>query len=579
MKYKISTLLLLLLLFTGYAFAAPAEAEYKKLHESWTLQADGSQEYRCYKELTIFTHTAMNGTYGETFVIYNPTFQEVKIHDSYTRQKDGSIVKTPANAFVEVLPRNADKAPAYNHLKELVIVHTGLELGATIILDYSVISRPEYLPEIDVCKQLLTSSPILEYVLTFTAPKDKPWNYETVATKVRPSQSVVGDMKQIKWSFRNLPAASRAPGVSMQNGDVTGLAITTYASPKKALEQLYKQFESSEEVTELAKEITKEKKTEIDKIQAIIQFVRSNIHFSALTLNETANQFRSTSEVIKTAYGTEAEKVALLNALLNASDIKASPAAAYYMNIAPENCGTSAINQLLVLAEVDGKILRLSPQGMSATATHSSFILKLSNAEKVEIEKLPAAINYQTVIHWKEGKVEAETKASFGNYHLSYSPGFANELLRTNGKSDVNRESQNTTISGKQSVNTSKQQDYTLLSLPATNKGIQQTARYANYNSKRTNNLSLPVATDETYSYTINLPDNLAICTPNQVKNIENSVGELNRSIKSQGKQVNIQYSLKLNKQLITPADYPAFRKLMTEWSNINTQPLLLKNK
>lgn len=143
-KHKL-VLLLCLLLVTVTAFGAP-EAEYKKLEKTWTLHSDGSQEFRCNMELTLFTHTAMNGTYGESFIVYNPQYQELKINSSYTRQKDGTVIKTPDNAFVEVLPRNAADAPAYNHLKEMVVVHTGLELGATIYLDYTVTSKPGYLP-------------------------------------------------------------------------------------------------------------------------------------------------------------------------------------------------------------------------------------------------------------------------------------------------------------------------------------------------------------------------------------------------------------------------------------------------
>ena len=128
------------LLFSGSLSAIPSEAEFRKLAETWTLHQDGSQEYRYYKELTLFTHTAMNSTYGQTFITYNPDFQELKIHSAYVKQKDGTTIQTPDNAFVEVLPAGAADAPAYNRLKAMVIVHTGLELGATIYLDYSVIS-------------------------------------------------------------------------------------------------------------------------------------------------------------------------------------------------------------------------------------------------------------------------------------------------------------------------------------------------------------------------------------------------------------------------------------------------------
>ena len=64
--YKL-ILLLSLLAMTVTSFAA-SEAEYGKVSKAWTLHADGSQEYRSSMELTLFTHTAMNSTYGESFI-------------------------------------------------------------------------------------------------------------------------------------------------------------------------------------------------------------------------------------------------------------------------------------------------------------------------------------------------------------------------------------------------------------------------------------------------------------------------------------------------------------------------------
>ena len=75
------------LLFSGSLSAIPSEAEFRKLAETWTLHQDGSQEYRYYKELTLFTHTAMNSTYGQTFITYNPDFQELKIHSAYVNKR------------------------------------------------------------------------------------------------------------------------------------------------------------------------------------------------------------------------------------------------------------------------------------------------------------------------------------------------------------------------------------------------------------------------------------------------------------------------------------------------------------
>ena len=82
-KHKFAFLLCMLLMTTT-VFGA-SEAEYKKLAKTWTLNADGSQEFRYDMELTLFTHTAMNGTYGESFIVYNPQYQELVLHQTKRR--------------------------------------------------------------------------------------------------------------------------------------------------------------------------------------------------------------------------------------------------------------------------------------------------------------------------------------------------------------------------------------------------------------------------------------------------------------------------------------------------------------
>lgn len=57
--YYICTLAVLLLMVALPAKAV-SEAEFGKLAKSYTLHADGSQEWRVQKELTLFTHAAMN---------------------------------------------------------------------------------------------------------------------------------------------------------------------------------------------------------------------------------------------------------------------------------------------------------------------------------------------------------------------------------------------------------------------------------------------------------------------------------------------------------------------------------------
>ena len=69
MKRYITTILCLLAFTAAYA---GDEATYEKLHTSYTLAADGSQQYRRVMDLKLETHTSFNDLLGERFVVYDP---------------------------------------------------------------------------------------------------------------------------------------------------------------------------------------------------------------------------------------------------------------------------------------------------------------------------------------------------------------------------------------------------------------------------------------------------------------------------------------------------------------------------
>ena len=140
MRTKSLTILLLLAaLFLSYQTSAQDEkydAWYISLLKEYTLNSDGSMDFRYIKQQKLLTYRAFHNLYGETLIIYNPTFQKVKINEVYTMMADGKKIAAPQNSFNEVLPGYAANAPAYNSLREMVITHTGLERNAIINLDY-----------------------------------------------------------------------------------------------------------------------------------------------------------------------------------------------------------------------------------------------------------------------------------------------------------------------------------------------------------------------------------------------------------------------------------------------------------
>ena len=576
MKLGMIYILLMCLLSVNAQAANKAEAQYKKYKESWTLHEDHSQEHRVYQELTLYTHTAMNSTYGETFIQYNPKHQKLKIHASYTRQKDGTMVKTPENAFVPVLPKDAQNMPAYNHLQEMVIVHTGLELSATIVLDYSIISEPGYWEELDICQKLLKSSPIQEGEFKFTIPENSIPYYTLLGMKAEPQISNTAEGKTYTWSFKNLPALSRAPETNLQNEDVPGIVFNTYKSAQDAMAHVFKYFDNPQNLKEVAEKIADNQKTDFEKMSAIQEYVISHIDYSPLSIQACGNSIRNAAEVLKTACATDIEKINLLYGLLNASGIKAIPAAACYVNISPEHCALNAIKEWLVLAYVDDTEYRLNVRNHAPTALSSNFLIRLDNGDKIESTNQTRFIRFKASIDWKNSQPQAQIAASFSRNMLNYSLQAVNEIISLRDKSEDMSKENIATLKGASDVNTHKEQDYIFMSLPevAADKIL---GNYNGYNSKRTGNLLLPQLWDEEYSYDISLPDNVKLCTPTIEKKIENQVGKIIISLQKDGNSIHVLRTLKINKRLIVPEEYENFKRLVNEWLDPHFKTLLLQ--
>ena len=556
-KHKFAFLLCMLLMTTT-VFGA-SEAEYKKLAKTWTLNADGSQEFRYDMELTLFTHTAMNGTYGESFIVYNPQYQELKINSSYTKQKDGTIIKTPDNAFVEVLPRNAADAPAYNHLKEMVVVHTGLELGATIYLDYTVTSKPGYLPEVDIFEELLQSSPVKEYTLTIVIPEAKELAYTLTNNPAKASVKRSGGTCTTSWTLRNLPASSRAPFVYVKNGDVPFLAATTYASEGEALATLLKQFNPSgdPQLTTLAESLTEGEKKDEDKLEAILEYTTNHIANNGLTLDQTGYRLRPADAVISTAYGTEVEKANLLAGLLDGAGFKAEPMATYQA-YADKGLALKAVDQLFVSCMVNGELYLFS-----TSSTHRPQTVNFDRTPLFSLQTgKPVAIavpqDYQIksdiAVRFKDGKVTTSTKESVGKELMPYF---------TTGNSE-----------NEQTAPLKVENGYATISLPDAEYGFSHLP-YGYLNSQRKENLLIPRPVNEVYTYTLECPENMELRTPETDKTIRNAAGSLTISVKKNGRTATVTRSLELNKQLYTPAEYKELRQLLTEWSDVNGKTLL----
>lgn len=574
---------LLIVLGTAISVSAAPEAEFKKLIKSWTLNTDGSQEFHYNMELTIYSYLAMRSLYGESFIQYNPEYQTLKINSSFTKQKDGTIVKTPDNAFVEVLPRSAADAPAYNHLKEMVVVHTGLELGATIYLDYTITTKAGYLPGLDIFEPIQQASPIKEYSLSVTVPVDKDLSYSLANPQVMAKVNVEEGMRTISWKLKNVKPASLAPMQRIESGDMQYLACSTFETNKEAMNYLFGQFDRPESMPliSLAETLTEGKNTDTEKLQAIHSFIVNDFAHSRLSLSETGYHIRPAEDVIRSAYGTDAELINLLYGLLSAAKIETKVCAAYPVKD-PQECSILKAVRLFIQAKADGQtyLLTSGSSKMSEIGWTADYcdIRDLKTGEEVDLTPCSPNLSYDVTMKLSDKEVVSSIKANIPAAFVAYSDSKATAFSAGDKNASVSQKENVITVNYQTTGKVESVPGYYLLRLPDSPAGVAHQP-YASFNSTRDCNLFLPYAPNETYTYTIEVPANMELSTPTAEKNISNAAGNCILSIKQTGNKVEVSRSLKINSNLIKRADYTVFHALMAAWATINDTPILFKQK
>lgn len=529
--------LALLLSVVLTAQAAP-EARFGKLSKTYTLHADGSQELRVQKELTLYTHAAMNSLYGETFIVYDPHYQQLEIHDAYTRQKDGTIVRTPDNAFVEVLPSAAANAPAYNRLKEMVVVHTGLELGATICLDYSIKSQAGYLPELDICCPIKELSPIDEFTCRIEVPEGKTLHYELLNASSRPVETHQDGMKILTWTLKNVeprpysyPSLRGSLGMVQQvaSGMMPVIVASTWTSHADALKSLARQFVAGDRTVIDAKlaELKQEAQKDSTDLQSAIATYMDRLYRSGqckVSLSEAGYRLRPASEVIRSAYGTQAELINLDATLQQAAGLKAEVAVCALRPSEADNCGLGTIVSVVAISDV-------TPKGVT-----------LQDKEEARLQ------GYMTVTDLQAQPLELP----LGN---------AQDIQKD--RLEVNTDNSQTLPDGWKVVSLKPVSTALPLYAYAANTGIRE-------------NILLPQTLEVTCETLVKLPEGTAWC-PKADKVLTNQCGKVSFTYRPSADGVTVTRSLSITQQRLTPQTYGDFYTLMAEWRDTNNHTLLLK--
>ena len=294
------------------------DAVYKLLRYEWTMNSDGTSDYHYRHEVQILRNRALvaYADKGETFVVYNPDLEEVTVNEVYTIQKDGTRVNMPQNAFVYQLPSQCTDCGRFNHMRELAMVHTGMELGCTIVVDYTIHRQYNFIYE---SIPLQRDCPVEKLeVLVNSNHNDMEVKYAIDGFQylnpddVTSSESGNADegATSLHYTFTNLQQAPNEPYMPV---DYLPTMRLFNGTPEFVPAFDNARFSGAQDVmSQIAGRGSKR-----DKATAIRDFVVDNIHLNDIPPAHLGYTHATAEQVWLTGCGTATDKAVLVAALLN----------------------------------------------------------------------------------------------------------------------------------------------------------------------------------------------------------------------------------------------------------------------
>ena len=528
----------------AFGKAPEKDAVYKLVSKSYTLNTDGSTEFRKRTELQIFTRMTFDH-FGETFITYNPDFQELIINEAYTIRKDGSKVETPQNAFNPMLPEGCTKCERLNGIRTMVVTHTALEYDAVIVLDYTIRSKNFFFQELLEKVDLQEEVPVEKYVVSVTTPDYKPAKFVLNGKlSYTESENSNKNMKTTTMTFADLPALPTDE--YLFPGEYKAVTFYTMDEPHhivgKIAQQNAMQKFSNQKITDFFRSRVKEDMTDMDKVLSVRDYIHDNIQTNHLDARVLNYMFASPQQVWESNCALPIEKNILLAGVL-------------------QSLGYDA--QFVFLTET----LTKDPTSMVYVKVGEIYYYISAN----EIEDLSLYVLHPKASfialddqQWAQGKIDIKVdvvadiiidKGNLNNPQV--------DVKRKNVESPLTETLRPQEIEVAKASVSQINNKYYELTIDDGNYGTQ--VRSVNIHNDR----QYDVCTDgavEKYVYTVKLPANVRVLTKPVHKEITVEKAKLLIDVQIDGQTVTITRQLNLPFDWVTAKSAKAFKAMMGEW-------------
>lgn len=381
---KFADIRLLLLLCAALVVSAqlpgaaqnPSQADYsqealvfEQVRSVHRFEDDGTGRRELYMRIRTQTEAGVQ-QYGQIVYGYNSANERADIAFVRVRKPDGSVIATPPDAVQDLTAPVQRVAPIYTDFRQKHVTVQSLRPGD--VLEFSVVTTihtplapGQFWSEYDFEDGVV----VLDEQLELDLPASR-----NVTLKVRPGLEAApkesNGRRIYRWTQSQLKNSSERKSAldeelkkkkeTAAEPSVASVRLTTF----QTWEQVGKWYAALEapqrvptpEITKKAAELTAGRKTDIEKLEALYDFVATNFRYVSLSLGLGRYQPRPAAAVLQEQYGDCKDKHTLLSSLIDAAGLKAS---AVLINtdakIDPEFPSPSQFNHVITLTAAGDK--------------------------------------------------------------------------------------------------------------------------------------------------------------------------------------------------------------------------------
>ncbi len=267
---------------------------------------------------------------GEGRLSYSTSLQALDVTEAYTLTKDGRRVAVGAGQIHDQQTPESARAPMFDDNKVKVVVFPAVEVGATLVLHSRLTQKVPIFPGQFSALNYFTDNVRRESMqLTVRAPADMPLHVDAVDLPGGRVESDRPDTQVWRWSLTGRPARTPELSATANLDHSPRVAITSFADyaqigaayQQRALDKAA----VTPRVRALAEQLTQGVSDRRKQAEILYDWVSTQIRYVAIHLGFGGVVPHDADAILAAGYGDCKDHVTLLEALLAARSIRSEP--------------------------------------------------------------------------------------------------------------------------------------------------------------------------------------------------------------------------------------------------------------